>query len=177
MRFISHHEIEQRLTSDGVGAVVVCKFGMGDLICPGTRVGSTEDPKVHFNFLVDMFCFAIRLGVIGGGEGEIIVEEFSKLLGEGRSELWAVIRDDFIVELETKVYFVEEEGGYPFSSDRFLSRAENYPLCKAMVNHNQQGIKARGSREVSDEVAGDLLEGARCIGLDGGEWGDGGVCV
>ena len=46
MRFISHHEIEQRLAGDEVRTVIVCKFGMGDLVCPGTRVGPTEDLKV-----------------------------------------------------------------------------------------------------------------------------------
>ena len=53
------------------------KFGMRDFICPGTRVGPTEDPEVHFNLLVDTFCFTVRLGVVGSGEGEIIVEELS----------------------------------------------------------------------------------------------------
>ena len=72
---------------------------------------------------------------------------------------------------------MEEEDSYPFGSDHFLSGAENYPLHKAMVNHNQQGIEAREGREVSDQVAGDLLEGARGVGLDRGEQGDGGVCV
>ena len=72
---------------------------------------------------------------------------------------------------------MKEKGGYPFSGDHFLSGAENYPLCKAMVDHDQQGIKARGGGEVDDQVAGDLLEGARHVGLDWGEWRDGGVCV
>ena len=72
---------------------------------------------------------------------------------------------------------MEKEGGSPFSSDGFLCGAENYPLCKAMVDHNQQGIETRGSREVSDEVTGDLLEGMRCMGIDWGEWGNGGMHV
>ena len=63
--------------------VVVHKFGVGDLISPGTRVGSTEDPKVRFNLLVDTFCFAIGLWMVGGREGEVVVEEFSKLLSKG----------------------------------------------------------------------------------------------
>ena len=58
------------------------KLCMGDFIGPGTQVGSTEDLKVHFNLLVDMFCFTIGLGVISGGEGEVVVEEFSRLFGE-----------------------------------------------------------------------------------------------
>ena len=72
---------------------------------------------------------------------------------------------------------MEEKGGYPFSGDRFLSGAENYPLHKAMVNHDQQGITARGSREVGDQVTGDLLEWAGSTGLDQSKWENGGMCV
>ena len=72
---------------------------------------------------------------------------------------------------------MKEKGGYPFGGDCFLSGAENYPLCKAMVDHDQQRIKARGSREVGDQVTRDLLEGTRGMRLDWGEWGDSGVCV
>ena len=64
---------------------------------------------------------------------------------------------------------MEEKGGYPFSGDRFLSRVENYPFCKAMVDHDQQRIEARESGEVSDQVTRDLLEGVRDIGFDHGE--------
>ena len=177
MGFISHHEIERGLIRDRMRAVIVGEFCMGDFVSPGTRVGSAEDLKVRFNLLVDMFCFTVGLGVIGGGEGEVIVEELSELFDEGRSELWTTIRDDFVVEPKTEVYFVEEKGSYPFGSDGFLDRAENYPLRKAMVDHNQQRIEAGGSREVGDQVTGDLLEGVRCTGFDWGERGNSGVCI
>ena len=49
------------------------KFGMGDIFSPGSRVISTEDSKVGFDFLINSFCFAIGLRVIGGGEGEVVV--------------------------------------------------------------------------------------------------------
>ena len=62
-----------------------------------------------------------------------------------------------------EAYFVKEKGSYPFGSDGFLSGAENYLLHKAMVNHDQQGIEARGDREVGDKITGDLLEGVRCM--------------
>ena len=77
--------------------MVVGELRMGDFIGPGTRVGSVEDLKVHFNFLVDMFCLAIRLRVVGGGKGEVIVQEFSKLLSKGGGKLWTAIRDDLVV--------------------------------------------------------------------------------
>ena len=137
MRFISHHEIERRLVHDGVRAVVVGKLCMGDLINPGTRVGPAEDPKVRFDLLVDTFCFTVGLGVIGGGEGEVIVEEFAKFLGESGGKLQAMIRDDFIIEPKVKIYFMEKEDGYPFDDDGFLGGAENYPLHKAIVDHDQ----------------------------------------
>ena len=61
---------------------------------------------------------------------------------------------------------MEEEGSYPFGGDRFLGGAENYPLCKAMIDHDQERVKARGGGEVSDEVTRDLLEWARSMRFD-----------
>ena len=63
--------------------MIVGKFCMGDFVSPGTGVGPTEDPKVHFDLLVDTLCFAIRLRVVGSGEGEVVIEEFAEFLGEG----------------------------------------------------------------------------------------------
>ena len=88
--------------------------------------------------------------MVHGGEGEVIVKEFPKLSGEGGCELWASIRDDLVVKSEAKVNFVEKKSSYPFSGDGLLCRAENYLLCKAMVNHDQQGVKTQGNREVGD---------------------------
>ena len=67
--FIAHHEVERRLIGDGVRAVIVSEFSVGDVISPRSGVGSAEDPKVHFDFLVYPFCFPVRLGVVGSGEG------------------------------------------------------------------------------------------------------------
>ena len=47
---------------------------------------------------------------------------------------------------------MEKESCYPLSSDGFLGGAENYFLCKAMVNHNQKRVKTRRGGEVGDEV-------------------------
>ena len=98
MRFISHHEIEWRLIGDGVRAVIVCKFSIGDLVSPGTRVASTEDPKVCFNLLVNVFSFTIRLRVIHGQEGEVVVKESPQFLDKGGCKLWALISDDLVIE-------------------------------------------------------------------------------
>ena len=52
------------------------KFGMGNVFGPRSRVVSTEDSEICFNFLVHLFSFPIRLWVISSGEGEVIFEEF-----------------------------------------------------------------------------------------------------
>ena len=63
--------------------VIVGEFRVGDLVGPGTGIEPTENLKVCFNLLVDTFCFTVGLWVIGGGEGQVIVKEFSELLSEG----------------------------------------------------------------------------------------------
>ena len=111
--------------------------------------------------------------MVGGEEGEVILQEFSKFSSEGRSTLGALIRYDFVIEAKAEVYFVEKECSDPFSSDVFLCGTENHPLSKPMVNHDQKGIKAGGRWEVSDEVTHDLLEGAGGRGANGVERGNG----
>ena len=44
---------------DGMRAVIMGEFGMGDAISPRSRVVSIEDLKVHFNFLVYPFSLSI----------------------------------------------------------------------------------------------------------------------
>jgi len=96
--------------------------------------------------------------VVDGGEGEVVIQKFSEFSGKCRCELGTMIRDDFVIESEVKKDFVEEEGGDAFSKDSFLSWAENYPLSKLIVYHDQKGIKARGGGEISDQIIEDLLE-------------------
>ena len=68
-RFISHHEEEWQLVGYGVRVVIVGEFGKGNVLCPRSRIGATEDPKVGLYFLVDLFSFPVSLRVIGSGEG------------------------------------------------------------------------------------------------------------
>ena len=49
-------------------------------------------------------------------------------------------------------YMVEEKFGHPCGIYRFQTRDENYPLCKAMVDHNHQRVMSIRRREVGDEV-------------------------
>ena len=44
------------------------------------------------------------------------------------------------------------------SVDVFGTRSEDYPLCKAVVNHDHQGIMASGWGKISDEVNRELSE-------------------
>ena len=88
-----------------------------------------------------------------------------------------MVRDDLVVKAKVKEDFVEEKGGDPFGGDRFLSRAENYPLSKSMVNHDQERIKAHGDWEIHDEITEDLLEGAGSREFDWGEQWDSGMSI
>ena len=126
------------------------EFSVGDIFGPGSRVVSTEDPEICLNFLVYSFSLSVRLQVVSSGEGEVVFEEFPQFSSEGRGELRTAVRDDFVIKTKTEENFVKEKGGNPFGSDGFLSRAENYPLSKSMVDHDQERVKAHGDREIRD---------------------------
>ena len=87
------------------------------------------------------------------------------------------VRDDFIVEAKVEVDFMEEKGCYSFSSDGLSSGTKNHPLSKAMVDHDQKGIKARGEGKIGDKVTRDLLERASAGRANGGERGNSGMGV
>ena len=66
---------------------------------------------------------------------------------------------------------VEKKLGYSCSIHGFGARDKNYPLTKAMVNHDHDRIKTIDQRKVSDEVDGEVLEGARALkGKRGDSW-------
>ena len=88
-----------------------------------------------------------------------------------------MICDDLVIESEVEVDLVEKESENPFYSDHFLGGAENYLLCKPMVDHNQERIKASRGWQVGDEVTRDLLEGSRGKGMDRSERWNSGVGV
>ena len=80
------------------------------------------------------------------------MQEFSEFSSKGGRELRAPIRDYFVKKSKAKEDFVEKEGGDSFGGDRLLSRAKNHPLSKPMVYHDQERVKARGEREIGDEI-------------------------
>ena len=178
MGFISHHEIEWGLVSDRVRVVIVSKFGMGDVISPGSRVVSTEDLKVCFNFLVYPFSSSVRLGMIGCGEGKVVFQESSELSSNGGCKLGTIIRYDFAIEAKSGgTYTLWKKRAAIPSVVMFFFVGQNQPLSKPMVDHDQEGIKAGGRGKVGDEVTKDLLEGIGYRGANGGEQGNSGMCV
>ena len=61
------------MISDGVGAVVVGEFSVGDRFGPRCCIIAAKDTKISLDFLIDSFGFTIGLRVISGGKGEIVV--------------------------------------------------------------------------------------------------------
>ena len=46
----------------------------------------------------------------------------------------------------------EKELGYSFHVDILVTRAINYPLCKAMVYHDHDCIKTMGIQQAHDKI-------------------------
>ena len=63
--------------------------------------------------------------------------------------------------METKVfeYMVEEKFGHAGGIYGFQTRDENYPLCKAMIDHNHQRVMSVRWGEVCNQVHRQLFEG------------------
>ena len=89
----------------------------------------------------------------------------------------APVGDYFVVKTKAKEGLMEEEVGNSFCGDSFLGRAENHPLSKPMVNHDQKGVKAGRQGKVSDKVAGDLLERVDGSQVNRGEGWNSGMCI
>ena len=53
----------------------------------------------------------------------------------------------------------EKEFGYFHGINGFGTRDDDYPLHKAMVDHDQDRVFAMNFGEISDKVDGDLFEG------------------
>jgi len=72
---------------------------------------------------------------------------------------------------------LEKQGGNTGSVNSFATRDENHPLCKPMVNHNQNRVKTEGEWQIHDHVTQDLLEWVGGRGSDGAKPRDSWVCV
>ena len=51
------------------------KLSGGKEVCPFPRVVGTENAEIGFNLLIGPFSLSICLGVICGGELDVVVEE------------------------------------------------------------------------------------------------------
>ena len=82
------------------------EFCRGKELYPFSRVVGAKDAKISFEFLIGSLSLSIRLRMVGRGEANIILEEMSKFLSEGRGKLRASVGDESIMEsklLEDKV--------------------------------------------------------------------------
>ena len=68
---------------DRVGSGVVSEFCHGKEIGPFFRFVGGEQPQVSFQLLIHSFSFPIRLGVIGSGEGDVVLKEVGEFSGKG----------------------------------------------------------------------------------------------
>ena len=87
------------------------KLSGGKEVCPFLQVVGTEDAEISFNLLVGSLGLSVRLGVIHGGEFDVILEEASQFPGEGRCELWASVGYQGVMEAKAFEYVVEEKFG------------------------------------------------------------------
>ena len=92
--------------------------------------------------MVDPLGLTVGLWVIGGREGNVVFEEMSKFTSEGRGKLGSSVRDDSVMETELWEDMLKKDLGDVRSGGSFVARAENYPLRKTMVYHNQNRIIA-----------------------------------
>ena len=51
------------------------KLSGGEEVCPFPRVIGTEYAKIGFNFLIGSLRLSISLGVVCGGEFDVVLEE------------------------------------------------------------------------------------------------------
>ena len=67
---------------------------------------------------------------------------------------------------------VEKKIGYSCSIHCFSARGKNYPLMKAMVDHNHDRIEAIDGGKVGNEVHGEVLKRAGAFKSKGGDGQD-----
>jgi hypothetical protein len=132
--------------------VVVDKFCEGKVLDPCFRVGLAIDPQICFQFLIKTFGLSISLQMVGGRGCDGVIKELSKSFREFGDKLRATIGDDLVIKTKSSINVLEEKLGYPFRSDCFLAWSNNYPLHKAVVNHDHNRIKTTRGGKIRDEI-------------------------
>ena len=85
------------------------EFGRGEEFRPLVWVVCTEDAEVGFYFLIGSFSLPISLRMISSGKVDIISEDSSEFLGEGRRKLWATVGDKNVMKSKTFEHVVKQE--------------------------------------------------------------------
>ena len=98
--------------------------------------------------------------MIGGREGNVVVKKAGEFSGECGSELGSSIGDDSVMKAESGKDVLKKDLGDVRRGGSLVARAENYPLRKTVVYHDQDRIVAVGGGKIRDKIHGDLLEGA-----------------
>ena len=73
------------------------KFSQSEKLSTFLRIMGAEDLKISFNLLIGSFSLPISLGVVGGGEADVVFEDVGQFTSKGRGELWASVGDDEII--------------------------------------------------------------------------------
>ena len=76
---------------------VVMEFCRGKELYPFSWVVGAKDVEICFELLIGSLGLSISLRMVGSGEANIILEEMSKFLSEGRSKLRASVGDESIM--------------------------------------------------------------------------------
>ena len=103
---------------------------------PFPRIMGTEDPKIGFNLLIGSFGLSVGLGVVGRGETNVVFKDTGKFTSKGGGKLRASVGDDGVIQAEMFEHIVKKELGNSVCVDCVATRGENYPLSKAMVDHD-----------------------------------------
>ena len=84
--FIAVKQGEWGCLSGAMRGRVVVEFCQGKELYPFSRVVGAKDVEISFKLLIGSLGLSIGLRMVGSGEANIILEEMSKFLSEGRSE-------------------------------------------------------------------------------------------
>ena len=103
---------------------------------PLMRITSAEDTKVGFDFLIGSFGLSISLRVVRSRESDIVFEDSSQFFGKRRGELGSSVRNKSVVKSEAFEYMIEKELGNTVCINGLGTRDQDYPLRKAMVDHD-----------------------------------------
>ena len=76
---------------------VVMEFCQRKELYPFSWVVGAKDAEISFKLLIGSFGLSIGLRMVGSGKMNIILEETSEFLSEGRGELRASVRDESIM--------------------------------------------------------------------------------